>query len=99
MDQDRLTTVAELWEAHRAAAFPGRLRGQDTAGVDMVMLDADVAGCVSRWLDGGGAIEARWWDVLATCERRLERVVPALSGHEASYYQRLLHMAVLVPVC
>lgn len=96
MDQDRLTAVAELWKAHREAAFPGRLRGTDVAGVEMVMLDSDVVGCVSTWLDNGGAVEDRWWDVLATCERQLERVVPELSGYEASYYRRLLDMTALV---
>ncbi len=96
MKNDRMSGVASLWEAHRNAAFPGRLRSVDIAGVEMVMLDADVAGCVSAWLNDGGNIDDRWWDVLAVRERHLERVVPELSGDEAAYFQRLLDMTVLV---
>ncbi|WIM98382.1 hypothetical protein ACTOB_001981 [Actinoplanes oblitus] len=62
----------------------------------MVLLDSDVAGCIGTWLDNGGAIEGPWWDVLSTCEQQLERVVPELSGYEASYCRRLLDMTALV---
>jgi hypothetical protein len=96
MDQHRMTVAAEVWKAHRDAAFPGRLRSADIAGVDIVMLDADVAGCVSSWLDNGGAIDDRRWDILASCERDLERVVPQLSGYEADYCQRLLDMTAVI---
>ncbi|BCJ48637.1 hypothetical protein Asp14428_01120 [Actinoplanes sp. NBRC 14428] len=62
----------------------------------MVTLDANVAGCVSSWLQNGGAIDDRRWDVLATCERQLECVIPELPGDEAGYHTRLLDMAALV---
>ncbi|MBM0278075.1 hypothetical protein [Micromonospora tarensis] len=95
-DGDRIKAVAELWAAHREAAFPARLRAVDIAGVGMVMLDADAAGCISTWLVNGGDLDDWWWDVLAAREQDLARVVPQLAGYEASYYQRLLDMTVLV---
>ncbi|GAA4605331.1 hypothetical protein BJY16_005350 [Actinoplanes octamycinicus] len=94
--ENRMTTVARLWAEHCAAPFPGRLRAVEVAGVEMVMLDADVAGCVSVWLANGGTVDDRSWDVLAACERRLERVLPELTDREAAYYRRLLEMTVLV---
>lgn len=93
---DRMAAVTELWEEHMQAAFPGRLRGADMAGVEMVMLDAGVAGCVSTWLRNGGNIDDQRWDYLATCEQQLIRVIPELNGHEVAYYQRLLDMTILV---
>ncbi|SBT45439.1 hypothetical protein GA0070611_3033 [Micromonospora auratinigra] len=78
------------------AAFPGRLRAVEVAGVHLVLLDSTVAGCVGSWLDHGGELGDRWWDVLAGCERELERVIPELSGDEAAYCRRLLEMTVLV---
>jgi hypothetical protein len=93
---DRLGAVAELWEAHTQTAFPGRLRGADVAGVCLVVVDADVAGCVSIWLRRGGNIDDRRWDFLAACEQELLRVIPELDDDEAAYYHRLLDMAVLV---
>ncbi|MBV1856420.1 hypothetical protein [Catellatospora tritici] len=93
---DRVAAVAELWQAHRQAPFPGRLRNVDVAGVCMVMLDADVAGCVSTWLNRGGTIDGGRWNVLSACEQELLRVVPELIDDEAAYYRRLLEMTVLV---
>ncbi|MCW3819282.1 hypothetical protein ONA91_33055 [Micromonospora sp. DR5-3] len=88
-------TVAELYEEHRQAAFPRRLVVTDVNGVEMVSLDSNVSGCVSTWLKNGGRIDDRRWGVLADCEQKLNRAIPALDGYEASYYQRLLDMTVL----
>jgi hypothetical protein len=96
MDQDRLAVVAELWKTHCDAAFPSRLRSTDVAGVEMVVLDADVAGCISTWLTNGGGIDSRRREILMNRERLLARVVPKLSGPEVTYFQRLLDMTALV---
>jgi hypothetical protein len=68
----------------------------DIAGVEMVMLDVDAAGCISTWLINSGDLNDWWWDVLAAREQDLARVLPQLAGYEASYYQRLLDMKALV---
>ncbi|WP_346173532.1 hypothetical protein [Streptomyces cuspidosporus] len=48
--------VARLWQEHLLAAFPADLRGAELAGVDMALLDASIAGCVSTWKDNGGVL-------------------------------------------
>ena len=48
----------QLWDEHCRAPFPDRLRGMEIAGVDMVLLDADIAGCVTTWL-GGASLRRR----------------------------------------
>ncbi|MGW5666480.1 hypothetical protein [Micromonospora sp. NPDC003776] len=93
---DRLAAVAELWEAHAQTPFPGRLRSADVAGVSMVLLDSNVAGCVSTWLHQGGSIDDGRGHILAACEQELLHVIPELDDDEAAYYQRLLDMTVLV---
>lgn len=95
-EDDPLSVVKQLWNAHYAAAFPRRWRGVDVAGVEMVSLDSSVAGCVSVWLENSGTLDDRRWDTLATCEQQLGRVLPKLSGAEATYAQRLLDMTVHV---
>ena len=50
-------SVQRLWDEHRATPFPARLRGAEVAGVDMVMLDADIAGRVASWLGNDGRID------------------------------------------
>ncbi|MFD8494929.1 hypothetical protein [Amycolatopsis sp. NPDC059657] len=66
------------------------------AGFDMVMLDADPAGCVSVWLKRQGLLDDGRWNVLAECEQRLVRVIPELDAYGREYYQRLLDMTVLI---
>lgn len=38
--------IKELWTEHNAALFPEGFRAKDVSGIDFVMLDADVAGCI-----------------------------------------------------
>ncbi|MEU0790678.1 hypothetical protein ABZ342_11470 [Amycolatopsis sp. NPDC005961] len=93
---DRRTAVTALFEAHRKAPFPSRWRGADVGGIDMVMLDANPAGCVSAWLEQQGLLDDRRWNVLAECEQRLIRVIPELDADGREYYRRLLDMTALV---
>jgi hypothetical protein len=39
-------TIEDMWKEHREAVFPSVSRGRDVDGIDLVMLDADIAGCV-----------------------------------------------------
>jgi hypothetical protein len=88
--------VASLHEKHRRTAFPRRLTGEEINGMEMVSLSSTVAGCVDTWLARGSRIDDWRWDVLADCEQRLNRAIPALDGEEAAYYQCLLDMTVLI---
>lgn len=92
---DRRAAVAALFEAHRKAPFPSRWRGADMAGFDMVLLDADPAGCISAWLEHHGILDDRRRNILAECEQRLTRVIPELDAEGREYYQRLLDMTIL----
>lgn len=87
-----LRRVAELYEEHREAVFPGRLIVDEANGIEMVSIDSRVSGCVHTWLKNRGRIDDGRWDTLAACEQLLIRAIPALDGDEASYYQRLLAM-------
>ncbi|MGW7636966.1 hypothetical protein [Streptomyces decoyicus] len=89
-------TVGKLWEEHLAAAFPAALRGTEPAGIDMVMLDADIAGCVLTWQNTGGCLNADRQRILRSRLSDLDRVLPLLvETNEIHYYQRLRRLAVL----
>ncbi|MEU5721015.1 hypothetical protein [Micromonospora sp. NPDC047738] len=92
----RIEAVARLWEAHLRAPFPPRLRGLDIAGVEMILLDADIAGCVSVWLDSNGQLDDWRRTAVASCLRQLDLVQPLLAGQEAAYYRRLRDLAELI---
>jgi hypothetical protein len=57
-------TVAHLYQEHPSAPFPGKLRGTERAGIDMVMLDTDTASCVSSWLSNDGHLDMRRHNIL-----------------------------------
>ncbi|MFI6289542.1 hypothetical protein ACIBCM_33210 [Streptomyces sp. NPDC051018] len=90
-------TVARLWKEHMRADFPDRLRGAESAGIDMVMLDADTAGCVSTWQNNGNRLDENRRRTLRNCAAELDKVLPMLiDTREAQYYERLRRMAVIV---
>ncbi|MEU2100395.1 hypothetical protein ABZ741_41180 [Streptomyces globisporus] len=89
--EDRL---ARLWEEHRRALYPDSFRGIDVEGVELILLDADVAGLVQRELDGG--LDDSGIAILWGCIAGLDRVVALInSEYCASYFARLRTMAKL----
>lgn len=94
---DRRASFAHLWDEHRRAPFPARLRGEEVAGVDMVMVDADLAGCVDTWLGGSGPLDPGRLSVLRDLVQDLDGVLPLLQDeHERRYYERVRDLARLM---
>lgn len=93
---DREKAVASLWKEHLRADFPARLRGEELAGVDMVMLDADVASCVVTWRLDPGHLDGERHQLLLRCIADLDKVMPLLTeSSEVQYYKRLRELAVM----
>lgn len=93
---DHEKAVASLWKEHMRADFPARLRGEELAGVDMVMLDADIAGCVVTWRLDRGHLDEERHQVLLRCIADLDKVLPLLTeSSEVQYYKRLRELAVM----
>lgn len=84
--------LARLWEGHLRALFPDGFRGVDFDGVDLVLLDADVAGLVQRELNGG--LDDRGIASLWGCIADLDKIVPLINEEYcASYFTKLRTMA------
>ena len=83
-----MTTGSPLWEEHLRAPFPAGFRGVDFDGVDLILLDADVAGLVHRELDGG--LDDAGVAILWACVAGLDKVLPLIGdAYCTSYYRRL----------
>ena len=81
--------VSRLWRKHSHAEFPERLRGAELAGVDLVTLDSDVAGCVKSCLAKKQVLVQRLDD--------LDAVLPLLGRRtESLYYGRLRELSTLI---
>jgi hypothetical protein len=95
--QGRLNEVGRQYAQWLAMPFPAGLRGVDLANVSMVLLDADVVGCVQSWLANGGELDAARWDWLGRCLEDLDRVVPLLSREEdVAYFDACRTVGLLV---
>ncbi|MFI1091169.1 hypothetical protein [Streptomyces sp. NPDC020917] len=84
--------LIELWEEHRHAPYPPGFRGVNIAGVELVLVDADVAGVVIRELAGG--LDADDIAILWACVAGLDKVVPLIEDEYcAAYFARLRTLA------
>jgi hypothetical protein len=60
----------------------------------MVMLDADIAGCVDAWLGSKGRLDEQRQEWLQSCLDDLRRVVSVLDDpEERAYFERLHALA------
>jgi hypothetical protein len=86
-----------MWQAHRDRWFPPLLRGAEVGDIDVVLLDADTAGCVSTWLGNGGRLPPETSRILAACVEDLDTLLGVFTDGEERYYlQQLRIMAAAV---
>ncbi|MEU6245801.1 hypothetical protein [Streptomyces sp. NPDC047024] len=84
--------LARLWEEHRHAPYPDSFRGIDIEGVELSLLDSDVAGLVQGELNGG--LDDSGIAMLWACIADLDKVLPLInSEYCARYFARLRTMA------
>lgn len=81
--------VSQLWEEHERAPFPPGLRGEETSGVDLVMLDAETAGLIES-IGRTGRLNSEQRSIAETIVRDPKVVLPALGGDGRAYLGRLL---------
>lgn len=87
--------ISDLWKEHIAAPFPNGFRAKDVNGIDFVMLDADVAGCVDTFLSRGN-LNLYQTAVLGLSYRNLSSVIRILNDEGREYFGRLERLAELV---
>jgi hypothetical protein len=89
--------LSRLWRKHSHAEAPARLRGEQLAGVDLVALDSDVAGCVISCLANKGTLDDDRKQILVRSVDELDAVLPLLvSRTESLYYGRLRDLSTLI---
>ncbi|MGW4895828.1 hypothetical protein ACWEQL_26735 [Kitasatospora sp. NPDC004240] len=87
--------LARLWEEYRQAAYPPSFRGVDIDGVELILLDADMAAVVQRELRSG--LDDDGVALLWRCIADLDKAVPLIQeAYCASYFGRLRTVAGLV---
>ena len=87
--------IDELWQEHLAASYPKGFRGKDVNGIDLGLLDANIAGCVSTFIERG-TLDLYQSAMLGLSYRDASYVVPILNEEGAAYFWRLERLAELV---
>ena len=90
--------VGDLWGQHQDARFPPGCRCVAVGGIDLILIDADTAGCVSTFLAWGGRLDPWRLAVLGLCYHHLAVVAAGLEGEAREYFARLEELAGLVLV-
>ena len=88
-------SIVDLWEEHLTTPFPKGFRGKDLNGIDFVMLDANIAGCVQTFVERG-KLNMFQAAMLGLSYRDASFVVPTLNDEGAAYFWRLERLAELV---
>ena len=88
-------SIKDLWEEHLATPFPKGFRGRDLNGIDFVLLDANIAGCVQTFVERG-KLNTFQLAMLGLSYRDATFVVPTLNDDGAAYFWRLERLAELV---
>jgi hypothetical protein len=94
-DESEEPLISELWQEHLTTPFPKGFRAKDVSGIDFVVLDADIAGCVSTFVERGN-LNLYQTAVLGLSYQRASYIVPILNEEGAAYFWRLERLAELV---
>jgi hypothetical protein len=73
--------------------FPADARGAEVQGIDLVLLDSLVAGCVSSIVDAAAPCDPDKWSKLAGLAEQLRSVSAQLDGESRQYFAQLSNLA------
>lgn len=87
--------IVKLYNEHLTTSFPDR-RGDEVMGVDLVLIDSDTAGLISKYIGARGQLSGDDYKILRHCYTDLKTVINELSGEERQYFARLRNVAGLI---
>ena len=87
--------IIELWRQHSSATFPKGYSGKKLNGIDISLLDAEIAGCIHIYINQG-SLEYRHLECLSNRLIDLNTIVLLLNSEELIYFNRLRTLADLI---
>jgi hypothetical protein len=88
--------ILELWRQHSSAVFPKYYSGKEINGIDLPLLDAEVAGCIHMYIHNETKLDFRRVRNLRERLIDLNTIVLLLDSEELIYFNRLRELATLV---
>jgi hypothetical protein len=87
--------LEELWQEHKNERFPSGYGGEEIEGIDLALLDTDIAGCVQTYITRR-KLDLKRTAILGLCYRDCTVVVNGLNDKSKDYFLRLEKLAMLV---
>ena len=88
--------IVELWQQHSSSAFPKGYGDKEINGIDLPLLEAEIAGCIRMYMHNSAQLDARRTKTLRERLIDLNTVVLLLENEELVYFDRLRKLANLV---
>ena len=88
--------ILELWQEHSASSFPKGYGGKEINGIDLSLLDAEIAGCIHMYMHSGEKLEFQRIKMLRERLIDLNKILLLLNSEELMYFNRLRELANLV---
>ncbi len=88
-----LDDIKRCWEEHERSPFPSGLRGKSVEGVDLTLLESNLARYILGTIELGKPLAERSRGFLQTEADKLNALLPHLSGEAATYFKRLAKIA------
>ena len=84
--------IVKLFNEHLTTSFPDR-RGDEVMGIDLVLIDTDTAGLISKYIGSRGQLSSDDYKNLKHCYSDLRIVVKELDGVGRQYFSRLQNIS------
>lgn len=88
--------IKTLWLDHLSEGFPEDCLGEQVEGIELVLLEADIARCISTFLQNGARLDPECAAILRRCHRDASVVVRVMSEPTRAYFLRLERVAAAV---
>ena len=88
--------ILRLWQGHSSAGYPSGFGHRVITGIDMPLLDAEIAGCIRKFIHADGKLDRRQAKILRERLIDLNSIVLLLESEELNYFSRLATLANLI---
>jgi len=88
--------IGKLYSEHTKTMFPNNLKGIEVLNIDLVLLDANIAGCVSSYLQNGGHLDSQRVEILKRLCVDVNSVLKEIPSGEREYFVKLKRLGDLV---
>jgi hypothetical protein len=88
-----MNQIEEKYQEFRSESFPVGIAGKEILGIDLVMLDADTAGLIQKYIEYNFKLTKPDYDLLKRLITELKTVTKELAGEARTYFSTLLNLA------